>query len=342
MFDRPGAQADQQMAQFLKDLRPQSLESLEIISYSDIAAETFMALDRHCDSLRELRLNNIKPTSMPALSLMGGCKALTSLLLSEATATTDLENTQNDVFLETIKWLRNCKGLNSITLQKMLSASAILTPVLLENAIHLVKLEIEGYSPHQAQDLHRALATQDSLRSLWLKGDAEDFVGSDIEILVNSLCTLRSLKDLRLKDVSDYFLDEHICRLARNLRELEEWWTSGYGITDAIWPDVAMLKSLRRLEINAFASFTADGILEYIAHLGSGNNRMILSVMMADPESSLTEEEQSLVREVLASRLEGRFDYILAPGTAILSLFYRSTDGCVDPNAPDYDESDSD
>ena len=311
------------MASFLYDLRPQSLESLEIFSYSNIAAETFVALNSHCECLKELRLNNIKSEAIPALSLMKHCIALTSLLLSESHGTTDLENTQNDVFLEVVAWLRECKGLKSIAFQKMPSASAILTPVLLDNNIRLVKLELEGYQPRLAQDFHRALGLQDSLRSVWLKGEGEEFMGDDIDILVNSLTKLTHLNDLRLRDVSDFFNDEHICRLARNLIELREWWTSGFGITDAIWPDVARLKSLRRLEINAWTSFTTDGLLEYIAELGSGNNGMILSVLMADPEGhSLTEEEQSIVRDCLASRVEGRFDYILARGTKTQKCLY--------------------
>ena len=302
------------MASFLYDLRPQSLECLEIFSYSNIASETFVALNSHHERLKELRLNNIKSEAIPALSLLKHCTALTSLLLSETQGLTDLESTQNDVFLEVVSWLRKCKGLKSISFQKMPSGSAILTPVLLENDVHLVKLELEGYQPRLAQDFHRALGLQDSLRSLWLKGEGEDFIGDDIEVLVDSLSKLRHLNDLRLRDISDYFRDEHICRLARDLNELKEWWTSGYNITDVIWQDVARLKSLRRLEISAWTSFTTDGLLSYIVQLDSGNNGMILSVMMADPESSLTEQEQSIVRDALVSQVEGRFDYILARG----------------------------
>ena len=36
--------------------------------------------------------------------------------------------------------------------------------------------------------------------------------------------------------------------------------------------------------------------------------------MMADPDSALSEEEQAFVKEELASRVEGRFEYTLARG----------------------------
>ena len=318
-FLRAGAEADHLLASFLNDLRPQSLEAFEIFSYSDIGAETFLALNCHRGSLQELKLNNIKPEAMPSLSLMKGCVALTSLLMTETIGTTDLENRQHDVFLEVVAWLRKCRGLQSITFQKFMSAPAILTPILLEDNIHLAKLELEGYSGVASREFHLALAHQQSLRSLWLKGDGDDFVRDDFDALIGSLSKLTQLVDLRLRDISDYFRDEHICQLARSLPRLEEWWTSGFGITDAIWTDVASLRSLRRLELSAWTTFTIQGLLEFISTLKDGNRGLILSVMMADPESGLTEDEQSLVRDTLLAKAEGRFDYILARGICNLS-----------------------
>jgi len=113
--------------------------------------------------------------------------------------------------------------------------------------------------------------------------------------------------------------------LASNLPELESLWISGWGITDKIWQYLKLLRSLRRLDINAWSSFTADGLLEYISGLGEGNWGLFLAVMMADPESALSEEEQYIVQEALTTKVEGRFDYTLAR----------------DPDADEYNESDS-
>lgn len=307
------------MAAFLMDLHAQSLESVEIFSHSDVGAETFQALNNHSETLVKLAMS-IKSDSMPALSQLKNCTNLESLYLSEVGRPTDLEKTQNDVFLEVVLWLKNCKRLKNITLKDMISASAILTPVLAENDVRLERLELEGYLPNSARDFHQALSLQETLRSVSLKSGAdEDFAGDEVDILVKCLSKLRHLTELRLKDVSDYFRDEHIRALALNLPELEEWFTGGYGITDAIWHDVAQLRNLRRLEISAWTSFTIDGLLDYIGKLGPGNSRLILNVMMADPESSLSPEEQALVREALAAQVEGRFDYILARGTTLLN-----------------------
>ena len=326
---RSGSDADYQFATFLNDLRPQSLETFEVISYSDIGAESFLALNCHRESLTELKINNIKPEAMSALSMLKGCTSLTTLVLTDATGTTDLEKTQHDVFLEVIAWLRECKSLESVTFGKFLSAPAIMTPLLLENDIHLTKLEVEGYSMRDSRDFHRALAHQGALERVWLKGEGEDVVRDDLDALVEALSKLRHLKDLRLRDVSDYFRDEHIRQLARSLPELEEFFTSGYGITDAIWDDVASLKFLRKLDLNAMTHFTLEGMLEFISKLGHGNKGMLLAVMMADAESNLTDEEQTLIRESLAAKVEGRFEFTLMRGNSY-SLHRRYDDAYTD------------
>ncbi|KAA6412831.1 MAG: hypothetical protein FRX48_03824 [Lasallia pustulata] len=310
-YEWSGLDADHKFAMFLNDLRPQSLETFEVISYSDIGAESFLALNCHRESLTELKMNNLKPEVLPALSMLKGCTALTTLVLTDATGTTDLEKTQHDVFLEIIGWLRECKRLESVTFVKFLSAPAILTPLLLENDIHLTKLEVEGYSMKDSRDFHQALAHQRSLERVWLKGDGEEVERDDLDVLVEALSKLHHLKDLRLRDVSDYCRDEHIRQLVRNLPELEEFYTSGYGITDTIWNDVASLKCLRKLDLNAMTSFTLNGILEFISKLGPGNKGLLLAVMMADADSNLTDEEQTLIRETLAAKVEGRFEFTL-------------------------------
>ena len=309
---RSDSDADAQFAAFLNALRPQTLELLEIISQINIGAQTCQALNWHGESLKDLKLNSIKPEALPHLPLLNGCTSLTSLTLTEFMRPTDLENTQNDVFVELINWLRGCKHLQNITFRQFGSSPAILTSLLLESDIHLSKLELEGYVGKEAREFHRALAHQKSLRSVVLKGDPDDLTTDDMEILVDSLCQLENLTDLRLKDISEDLRVNHIRQLARSLPVLEEWWTGGWEINDEIWDDVAALTSLKALELSAFSYFTAEGILEFVSKLGPGNKGFVLSIMMASPDSDLTEEEQSLIREVLATQVEGRFDHTLA------------------------------
>ena len=308
--------ADQHFASFLNEIRPNSLESFEIISTSQIGAESFLALNCHREALTELKLVGLKAEAIPAISFLKGCTSLVSLSLAEnGVATQDLEKRHNDVFLETVAWLRECKGLKTISMTKMLSATGLLTPVLLENSINLTKLELEGYSMSESGDFHRALASQTSLQALWLKGESSD-LGSDVDILVESLSKLENLTDLRLREISDYFLDNHICKLAQCLSKLETWWTSGYAITDAIWKDVVCLHCLRDLNLSAVTRFTADGIMSFVLSLGSGNKGLVLNVTMGDEDFHLSEEEQSIIKETIGSQVGGRFDFMYFRGSA--------------------------
>ena len=254
---------------------------------------------------------------MSALSMPKGCTKLTSLFLAEnGVATQDLEKRHHDIFLEIIAWLCECKGLKSISMDKMFNAPGLLTPVLLENKIKLTRLELEGYQMWDSRSFHQALSHQTSLQSLWLKGESNELGqdGPDVDILVESLSKLENLTDLRLRDISDAFLDKHLCQLAQSLPRLETWWTSGWGITDAIWADVASLHSLRRLELSAVTRFTPNGITNFILSLGQGNHGFVLSIMMGDPDWDMTDYEQFLIKECIAAELNGRFDFTLIRG----------------------------
>ena len=296
------------------------MESFEIFSVSQIGAESFLALNCHRETLTELKLNGIKAESIPALSMLKGCTNLTSLLLSEnGVATQDLEKRHYDIFLEVIAWLCQCKRLQTISLYNLLSAPALLTPVLLESGIHLTKLAIERYLMSESRDFHRALSQQTSLQDLWLKGESSDNP-EDVDLLVESLSKLENLTDMRLQEVSDYFLDKHFCTLAISLQKLEVWESSGYAISDDIWSDMASIKLLRRLEFNAQTRFTSNGIMDFILNLGPGNSGLQLNVAMQDVDYNLTDEEQSMIRETMTSKVDGRFDFMLFRGKRVFKL----------------------
>ena len=288
-----------------------------------------MALNCHRETLTELKLNGIKADSIPALSMLKGCTNLTSLLLAEIRPTQDLEKRHNDTFLEVVSWLCQCKKLRIIELSNFLSAPALLTPVLLESSINLTKLALDGYSMSESRDFHRALSQQTSLQDLCLNGESSENP-EDVDILVDSLSELENLTDMRLQEVSEYFLDNHFCKLAKCLQKLERWESSGYAITDDIWEDMASMKDLRRLEFNALTRFTSDGIMDFISNLGPGNDGLLLNIAMQDVDYDLTDEEQSRIRETITRELNGRFDFMLfrgkeAPHRANHSIFIRVT-----------------
>lgn len=313
---RQDSNADRGLATFLNELRPQSLESFETFSHPN-GPETFQSLSGHGESLIELKLNFIPQHALTKLSLLKDCTNLVSLsLVGNRLFATDLENSYNDAFLETVAWLKECKKLRTLAFAEIPSATALLIPILLENSIHLTSLECECFGLPDTKKFHQALANQTSLQTLWLKGDGDvdEFTLGRPDVLVDSLSSLVNLTDLRLTEVSDAFDDQHIVQLANSLPKLEVWSTSGYRLTDAIWGAVASLKSLRRLDLNALTIFTAYGIVDFIDKLGTGNKGLVLAVMNADMDSELSPREQKLIETRIARKVEGRFEFGMSRG----------------------------
>ena len=309
------AQADQLCAALLSEMRPQGLRSFIVQGMGACGAETFLALNSHRESLKELEFSELNAEAMPALSMLRGCSNLHSLLLAEnAPPTQDLEKRHNDIFLEVVAWLRECKSLKGLTIRNFLSGPALLTPILLENDIRLINLELGNYVMSESKDFHQALAHQPSIQDLRLSGEGVEPGDADNDILVEALSKLENLEHLHLKEVSDGFLNHHVMRLARDLSKLKYFGTSGYGVNDEIWKDMASLDSLQTLELNALSRFTANGIIDFVLSLGQGNRELTLSINMQENDSEISDEEQAMIRETIYEKLGGRFGLTLWKG----------------------------
>ncbi|KAF2872174.1 hypothetical protein BDV95DRAFT_492405, partial [Massariosphaeria phaeospora] len=164
---------DHKFSKFIGALKPNSLKTLDIIGDINLAAESFLALTTHGESLKDLSFC-VSSESLPHISLLRGCTALESLRIEDAHGTTNLEATQNDIFLETIDWLKNCEDLRSLSFTRLQSAASIATPLLLQDNIKLRKLEIDSYLPQDSRLFHQALIHQRrTLMFLSLSGDTE-------------------------------------------------------------------------------------------------------------------------------------------------------------------------
>ncbi|KAI9828966.1 MAG: hypothetical protein M1819_006465 [Sarea resinae] len=320
IFHRVEEGVDDRLATFLNGLRPQTLEYFETISLIDIGPQSFLAFSSHHKSLKELNLSSLANEAVLALPMLKGCSSIETLTLEDRFGTVDLEATHNEVFLEVIAWLRTCSNLMDLTIRDFVNGPAIVTPLLLENNTHLQSLDVEGYSMRDNRDFHQALGQQTSLESVILKGDGEDVFRDDLDALVDSLSRLSNLRTLRLLELCDYFKDEHICKLAQHLSCLEELWTGGLEITDAIWRDVGRLRNLRNLTFSAMTSFTMDSLLDFISYLGPGNTGFVLSVESASPESKLTEDEMAIISETISAKVKGEFIYVLYRGRRALQM----------------------
>ncbi|KAH0542185.1 hypothetical protein FGG08_003406 [Glutinoglossum americanum] len=310
---------------FLVGLRPQTLESFEVISHADIGHESLQALStHHQESLKELKLSGLHLTALPSLK---NCVALESFHLDGGSADYSLGGA---VILDIVDWLRNCKKLQNISLVRMFHSPEIIKPVLLENDIRLLKLEVEGYMTVNNREFHQALTNQTSLQSLKLKGDIDGTSVTDTEFFVDCLAKLTNLRDLQLRDVSDFFDDANICDLVRDLSELQVFWTSGFNISDAVLPALTRLK-LRSLSFGALTVFTKDSILRYISSLDPEQNKgLSFAVLNADPGYNLTEADQAQIRLSISQKVGGGFEFFLnrgpCPGVFSYSVLIPSAD----------------
>jgi hypothetical protein len=305
--------SDHRFAKFLSSMRPNSLTTLQTISDIKAGAETFLALGHHGESLEDLRLTTSND-SAPHLSLLQGCTALKTLRIDDIHGTVDLEATQNDVFLEIIAWLRQCAKLQRLSFFNFPSGVAIITPVLLEHNIKLSSLEIDSYSLKDHRTFHQALVhQQSSLRYLSLSGDTDGMYRDDLDTLVDSLKQLHELRDLKLI-LPEILRDEHLAIIIRSLHLLEDLYVNGLELNDAILDSLVTLPNLRNVTLSGISKFTMDGLLEFVSHLGPGNQGIRVTIDMADPDSLLAEESLNVVRDCLAEKTGGNLEYMALRG----------------------------
>lgn len=71
------------------------------------------------------------------------------------------------------------------------------------------------------------------------------------------------------------------------------------------------LHFLRSLTFQAMTSFTFDGVMSYIDTLSEGNSGLLLSVLNSTIEYNLNDTEITVIRDALATKVDGRFDFVL-------------------------------
>lgn len=264
---------------------------------------------------------------MQYLGAIKDCTNLTTIQLAEdVRGTQDLEKRHPAVFLQIIEWLSQCKKLSSLFMTNFVNGPALLAPVLRTPGIKLERFGLEGYQMFGSREFHQALALQYNLKSLFLKGDDSESE-TDNKVLVECLSGLVNLRDLRLTGITGSFSEQHIATLARRLQSLETFWTGGWHITDSIWVFIKGLKFLQRLELNADTRFTGEGILNFVKSLDEESNAgFSLYIMMQDTDCNIDERKLEKIRDTIAKRLGGRFDFQLVRA----------------PEEDDYSESDSD
>jgi hypothetical protein len=311
---------DHKFSEFLSSMRANSLKSLQTFCDIGADAETFLALNHHGGSLEDLRMC-VSNDSILHLSMLQGCTALRHLRIEDVHGVVDLEATQNDVFLETIAWLRKCKNLRSLSFLKFQSGVAIVTPVLLEHDMRIEHLEIDSYVLKDHRTFHQALAHQQSnLVELSLSGDTDGMFRDDLDILVDSLKQLKAMRRLSLL-LPEVLRDEHVIAIIQSLTQLEMIYVSGLELNDIILPSIGELRNLRDVTLSGISKFSVDGLLDFISQLGPGNQGIRVTIDMADPDTLLSDSNQAVVRDHLMQQAGGTLEYLPSQGESQFVIF---------------------
>lgn len=291
---------------FLHELRPNTLDSFEVLILSNLGPRTVRALSSHWNSLAELKLLSLGIEAIAELHLLTAPPALKVLTLQHSTVGV-YEEAYSRSLNRVADWIRSCKALQRLELIRFMKDDALLlAKVLPEESLRLSSLSVEGCRTHDAILFHEILHHQSSLQYLYLEGhkiNQPEHNGS----LVRSISQLNSLRELELEHISDGFTTDHLKTLTPCLPHLERLRISGEYFRDDALDAFLCLHRLQSLIIDGPNSFTTQGLLSFITQLGPGNRGFALSIFKSANGTDITEEAQKPIRELLESKLDGAF-----------------------------------
>ncbi|RAQ40669.1 hypothetical protein AFGD_009130 [Aspergillus flavus] len=291
---------------FLNELRPNTLDSFEVLILSNLGLRTVRALSSHWNSLAELKLLSLGIEAIAELHLLTAPPALKVLTLQHSTVGV-YEEAYSRSLNRVADWIRSCKALQRLELIRFMKDDALLlAKVLPEESLRLSSLSVEGCRTHDAILFHEILHHQSSLQYLYLEGheiNQPEHNGS----LVRSISQLNSLCELELEHISDGFTTDHLKTLTPCLPHLERRRISGEYFRDDALDAFLCLHRLQSLIIDGPNSFTTQGLLSFVAQLGPGNRGFALSIFKSANGTDITEEAQKPIRELLESKLDGAF-----------------------------------
>ena len=306
------AEADEHLAALLSTTS--GWQNFELYSGSDIGRMSLTGMNHHASTLTSIKLMGLNDDAVKSLGCLKECTALQKLELEASRSVVRLEDLENDAFLEIIAWLNDCCDLKELALENFYDGPAILAQTLATRNFTLTSLSLKKYiaSGDKAVAFHAAISEQPGLQKVYLNGDGEEATYEELQVLVDALSRLSSLQVLALNQMSDNFTDHHITALALNLPSLETFYPSGFAITDSVFQALAGLKNLRDMQFFGVTHFTATGIAEFISNLDpTTNSGLILSLWAVDTDHMLSSDEEVFLRELISTRLDGRFGMTL-------------------------------
>ncbi|KAL4818906.1 hypothetical protein BDW67DRAFT_156229 [Aspergillus spinulosporus] len=308
--DKPPGNAEIEAEELFNALQPNSLEYFEVLSFSHLGPRSMRALGTQKDSLTELKLTSLNIDTIHELASLGPLPKLEVLSLTDS-APAAWDEPFYATLDEVADWIGTCAKLKRLEVRRFMDDSRLLSKALMNDNIHLTSLSFAGFKLHDGFRFLYDLKNHRSLQYLYLRGEGSPDPGQN-NLLVESVGALHELRELELKDVSDFFTMEQAGELTMSLPSLERLWISGEAFNDSIWPTFSCLSQLKSLAIYALSNFTADGVINFISQLGPGNHGLSLSILNATSAAEFPDETQGIIRDILAGSLEGSFDFGLA------------------------------
>lgn len=304
-INEQGRNSETDAEMFLDELLPHSLKYFEMLSSCHLGPRSIRAIGTQLNSLVELKLTSLGIEAIAELPTLAVPPVLKVLVLTDS-----IPAARNEYFYSTVTrvadWIRSCKSLRQLELRRFVDDSRLLSQVLNDESVRLRALSLTGYTMVGSHDFHSALACQQSLQHLLLRGECSE-IPADTELLIQAIGQLANLRELELKDISDYFTSNHVKALTPCIPHLERLWIGGDFFDDDIWAAFRCLPELKSLAIHALSEFTAQGILDFISSLGVDHRGMNLSILNS-VAPGLTAEAQILIRDTLKGHLDGTFD----------------------------------
>lgn len=309
-----GSTVDEDLAAFFQMLRPNSLRSFEIVSQNRIAEGTLTALNEHAASLKCLKLGTLSAQAMKCLNVLLSCTALEVLEIeNEGGSQVDLRAFSEGMLKEITAWIQSCKSLRELSFRGVQDALLIVKDVLTSPDIRLNSLDIQFLRKYNDQDsaaTWAALGFQDSLENFTLgaKLDHQNvFVLAEYPPLVESICRLKNLKSLNLKQTFTQTFEIH--RFTRSLPNLVDFSFGGENMDDSILESLAALPYLTTVGVNAQSFCTWPGLQKFAQKLElAGRFGFQCELLCQLGEAKLTEDQQNWLQDFFASKLHGRFD----------------------------------
>ncbi|XXH04564.1 hypothetical protein Hte_010981 [Hypoxylon texense] len=303
--------ADEDLAAFFQTLRPNSLQSFEVISQNGIGEQALTALNAHATSLRSLILGSLPPQGMTALNSLASCTALEVLSIENDVHNLRVMSDMEGVLKEVSAWISSCKSLRHLSFNHFLSILPVVKDVLLAPGIRLQSLSIVDFLYHDpGEATWAALSTQDRLESLTIGLHNRSIDGLPVHegsLLTDSILKLKSLTTLNFMQA--YIDLSTLQRLPEALPNLVEFSFSGDPVDDSILAPLSHLSQLKLLSINAPSSFTYPGLFDFVRKLAATPGREGMRIDILNQHGHMVDsEEHNKLQDFMADRAKGRID----------------------------------